>query len=217
MPYNIFLTGYRGAGKTTIIKKVIRELGLDPGGFITGKEVTEQGRVSFYLLAACNLRDRSAAGNPLSVGGGSLSNGSSLSNRRDLQDTGENYYKDWGKKMAENCFVSKKDKQSLWQVNNTAFNRFGVKLLEEGLRAGEIIIMDELGRFELKAYRFQKKVEEVLRSSKVVLGVIKYEWNPFLKRIWNRPDVEVIWVDRENREEVYRMVLDKVSRLQRRS
>ncbi|HCG98499.1 MAG TPA: hypothetical protein DE036_01420, partial [Actinobacteria bacterium] len=46
---NIFITGKPGTGKTTLIIDLIKELGLDAGGFYT-REVREAGkRVGFDI------------------------------------------------------------------------------------------------------------------------------------------------------------------------
>lgn len=101
-----------------------------------------------------------------------------------------------------NRFAFRKDINSKWEINIEVFNKLGVNFLSN-LEDKDIVIMDELGRFELKAYDFQKKVEEVLSDDKVVLGVIKDESNEFLDRIRNRKDVEILRVTQENREVIY--------------
>ncbi|PNR96662.1 nucleoside-triphosphatase [Petrotoga sp. 9PWA.NaAc.5.4] len=101
-----------------------------------------------------------------------------------------------------NRFAFRKDINSKWEINIEVFNKLGVNFLSN-LEDRDIVIMDELGRFELKAYDFQKKIEEVLSDDKVVLGVIKDESNEFLDRIRNRKDVEILRVTQENREVIY--------------
>lgn len=45
---NIFFTGEKGVGKTTILNKIINELNLDVGGYFTSREFVNDG-VKFYL------------------------------------------------------------------------------------------------------------------------------------------------------------------------
>jgi len=53
---NILLTGRPGVGKTTLIKKVLRKLSLNVGGFHTG-EIRERGvRVGFELITLSGRR-----------------------------------------------------------------------------------------------------------------------------------------------------------------
>ncbi|PNR87778.1 hypothetical protein X925_08800 [Petrotoga sp. 9T1HF07.CasAA.8.2] len=113
---------------------------------------------------------------------------------------------DRSKKSKYNRFAFRNDYSTNWEINIQVFNEIGVKLLTN-IDNADIVIMDELGRFELTAYQFQQKVYEVLNSDKPVLGVIKDESNPFLDDIRNRKDVQIFRVTLENREEVYKEVL----------
>lgn len=72
------------------------------------------------------------------------------------------------------------------------------------------ILMDELGFFEKDSYFFQEKVNQVFDSDKVVIGVIKKRDNPFLNKIRERSDVEIIEITLENREEMYKLFAEKM-------
>jgi len=110
------------------------------------------------------------------------------------------------RKSENNRFAIRKDGSSKWIISIDVFDKMGVQLLSN-IDDAEIVIMDELGRFELSAYQFQKKVEDVLNSGKAVLGVIKDESNLFLDKIRKRKDVQIFRVTLENREEVYGEVM----------
>ncbi|ABX32435.1 AAA ATPase [Petrotoga mobilis SJ95] len=116
---------------------------------------------------------------------------------------------DRSKKSKYNRFAFRNDYSTNWEINIQVFNEIGVKLLTN-IDNADIVIMDELGRFELTAYQFQQKVYEVLNSDKPVLGVIKDESNPFLDKIRNRKDVQIFRVLPDNREEVYKKVLSQI-------
>lgn len=166
MSNNIFLTGYNGVGKSTLVKQVINEIGVRPGGFFSLGRVEGQSEI-LIIYPADNSTDK----------------------------------KD-GK-----VFAIRNNKCEPWKINVNIFNKYGSRLLEEGLKKRELIIMDELGRFEIKALNFQKKVFKALSDNTPVLGVIKYERNSFLKKIWDNPEVQVFWVDNDNRQEVlYRLI-----------
>ncbi|KUK80898.1 MAG: AAA ATPase, partial [Petrotoga mobilis] len=119
---------------------------------------------------------------------------------------------DRSKKSKYNRFAFRKDESKNWEINIQVFDKIGVQLLTN-IDDADLVIMDELGRFELTAFKFQKKVEEVLNSDKPVLGVIKDESNTFLDRIRNRKDVRIFRVTLENREEVYKEVLSLIKQL----
>jgi Predicted nucleotide kinase len=69
----------------------------------------------------------------------------------------------------------------------------GTALIRQALSAGKpLVLMDELGRIELKAPGFQQAVFDALDSQQLVLGVLKQESNAFLDAIRSREDVLVL-------------------------
>jgi len=174
---NIFLTGSVGVGKSTIIRKVIKQLSLNVSGFSVDREGKKNDWNSFYLVEASSYNN-------------------------DEQS----------KKSEFNRFAFRNDYSKNWEINIQVFDEIGVQLLTN-IDYADVVIMDELGRFELSAYQFQKKVEEVLTSDKPVLGVIKDESNAFLDKIRNRKDVQIFRVTLENREEVYKKVLSLIKQI----
>ena len=70
--------------------------------------------------------------------------------------------------------------------------------------------MDELGHFELKAKKFQKKVLDIIKSDNLVLGVIKSTENHFLNTVRNNLKQNPIIVTKYNREVIYNLVLKKL-------
>ncbi|MBK5240274.1 nucleoside-triphosphatase [Clostridium sp.] len=83
------------------------------------------------------------------------------------------------------------------------FDCKGVEILRESLRIPKsFIIMDELGFFERDAMRFRAQVHKALDSKHKVLGVLKEKTNDFLSSIESRPDVKVIRVTLENRDNI---------------
>lgn len=103
----------------------------------------------------------------------------------------------------QTSFAHREDGHKKWQLKPQVFNHQGVFLLKKDQKNRDIILMDELGRFEGKAFLFQKTVLDILGSPKPVLGVIKKEKNPFLDSIRNRRDVKIFLVDKSNREEIF--------------
>jgi nucleoside-triphosphatase len=99
-----------------------------------------------------------------------------------------------------------------WEIDNNIFNNYGVKLLTN-TKGKDIIVMDELGRFEREALIFQKKVFEILQKEIPVIGVIKAESNPFLNRVRNSLASSPLVVTRSNREIIYDDAKKKVKKL----
>ncbi|WP_461614061.1 nucleoside-triphosphatase [Clostridium sp. Marseille-QA1073] len=85
------------------------------------------------------------------------------------------------------------------EVFLSSFNEGAFSILEKSFYERNVVIMDELGFMESKAYRFQNIVLRLLDSSKTVIGVLKKRDCEFLNNIRNRKDVIIIEVTEENR------------------
>ncbi|QVK17582.1 hypothetical protein KHQ81_12090 [Mycoplasmatota bacterium] len=84
-----------------------------------------------------------------------------------------------------------------------AFNTRGVEILNHAIDSNsDLVRLDELGFFELKADKFKEKVFEILDAKLCVLGVLKKKNNPFLESIKIRKDVVVIEVTKDNRDKI---------------
>ena len=100
-----------------------------------------------------------------------------------------------------------------WDVHIDAFETVGAEAVRNGIRCAELIVMDELGRFELPAYGFRQAVTEALDSEVPTIGVLKDDDNPFLNEIRSREDTEILQVTGENRDEVKRYVESWLSQM----
>lgn len=81
------------------------------------------------------------------------------------------------------------------RVAPEAFAGVGVPAIRRALDSSRVVVMDELGRFELGSPAFLAAVGEALASPVPVVGVLKAESNPFLDSIRARPDTVVISLD----------------------
>lgn len=88
------------------------------------------------------------------------------------------------------------------------FDTVGTHLIDEA-SSSSLIIMDELGFLEKDAEKFQRAVLSALTSSIPILGVVRNMQNPFLDRVRAHPDVDVIVVTEENRDELYCRLLER--------
>ena len=66
----------------------------------------------------------------------------------------------------------------------------------------DVIVLDELGRLERCSDKFMDAVFEKLRGKKRVLGVIKPESNHFLDKIREMPNLVILEVTEENRDDI---------------
>ena len=78
------------------------------------------------------------------------------------------------------------------------FENLGVKSLKNAFEHKELVVMDELGFLESEAESFKNTVFEVLKSGKMVIGVMKIDRNEFLDEV--RKYVEILQVNEENRD-----------------
>ena len=91
------------------------------------------------------------------------------------------------------CYKKSSDSTSL-------FEKLGCDALD---CKGEIILMDELGPHEEMALRFQEKVLTLLDGDIPVAGVIQEAKSAFLDKLLHHPNVTVITVTEENRDQLY--------------
>lgn len=65
-----------------------------------------------------------------------------------------------------------------------------------------LLVMDELGPHEAEAVRFQEAVFRTLEGAIPVIGVLQQAESEFLDRIARHPQVTVLTVSRENRDDL---------------
>jgi len=87
-----------------------------------------------------------------------------------------------------------------WEVIRTGFEGIGKAAIERALAERDIVVMDELGRFELDCKEFQKSVFSAINSDRNVLGVLKNESNPFLDKIRSLKEIVIMEITEDNRE-----------------
>src|SRR6056297_1523291 len=181
MPNNIIITGDKYAGKSTIVRNLLDNLDIRPGGFIVKSTGKVDQWLSFYLVDAINYNN----------------------NKKQIN-----------KFKTKNHVFAKRDQSNLkWQIYPQVFNNKGVELLKKGFISRTIIVMDELGRFELKAHKFKAEVYQILDSKKPVLAVLKDEHNEFLDKIRKRDDINIYRVKKDNRKNIFESVYKSLKML----
>lgn len=83
-----------------------------------------------------------------------------------------------------------------------AFESGGVDILQHPPREARLLLMDELGMLESRAPHFRESVLAALDGHLPILGVVKPLPIPFLDAIRSHPNVQVLDVTRENREQL---------------
>jgi nucleoside-triphosphatase len=93
----------------------------------------------------------------------------------------------------------------IW-IDTNKFDTYGVELIRAAKAGAEVLIMDECGNFERAALKFQREIIKSLDGPKPVLGVIKLSSSGFTDVLRNHPNVKLITVTRENRDELPKMI-----------
>ncbi|HID96199.1 MAG TPA: NTPase [Candidatus Latescibacteria bacterium] len=93
-----------------------------------------------------------------------------------------------------------KHKIGKYGINIKDLEEVAIPAVERAIAFTDLIIMDEIGSMELCSHRFQRVVVDALNCSKPVLGVIQRRQNAFLDTLRKRPDVRIITVTPNNRD-----------------
>jgi len=91
-------------------------------------------------------------------------------------------------------------------IRKHAFEKTGAEALRRAMEHGSLIIMDELGRFELDCPCFIESVYSAFCSTTPVLATIKDEENPFLTSLAMQRDSLLFIIDERTREKIYEEV-----------
>lgn len=60
-----------------------------------------------------------------------------------------------------------------YKVFKEVFNTIGVEIIQKSIKNSDVIVMDEIGFFELNCIEFREEIIRALDCSKFVIGVIK--------------------------------------------
>jgi len=94
------------------------------------------------------------------------------------------------------------------------FDETGAAILLDALESRpDIIVIDEIGTFEKRREVFKTVVVKCLDSAIPVLGVIRKAKSDFLDEIRSRPDVEIIEITVDNRDNIIPAINGKINTL----
>ena len=83
--------------------------------------------------------------------------------------------------------------------------------LQAGLSSGSLLVVDEIGPMELLSEHFRRTVMQALESPLPLLGSIVKRPHPFADRIKRLPQVTLVTVSAQNREELVGSVGKKLA------
>ena len=165
----ILLTGRPGCGKTTLIKRVVKEVALPAGGFYT-EEIRERGgRIGFKIIT--------------------LEGEEAVFARVDFKTP---------------------ERLGKYGLDLSALETMAVAALRTAARARQLVVIDEIGPMEIRSAIFRETVNEALDSGAPILGTITARSFPFTDAIKKRPDITMIEVRPNNRDQLITEFLDQL-------
>jgi nucleoside-triphosphatase len=98
--------------------------------------------------------------------------------------------------------IRSRDRIGKYGLDLQALDSIGVAAMQDGLSSGDLIVVDEIGPMEIMSESFRQVVMEVLESPLPLLGSIVRRPHPFADRIKQLPQVALITVNVQNRDEL---------------
>ena len=89
------------------------------------------------------------------------------------------------------------------EVNLSVFNRMVPPLLAQ---SADLLVMDELGKFEVNAVQMRRAVESAFNAERNVLAVVRLDAPSWMGALMQRRDVTVLTVTAENRDRIPAML-----------
>jgi nucleoside-triphosphatase len=95
-------------------------------------------------------------------------------------------------------------------VSVETVERVGTPAVRAAVRAGRLVVIDEIGKMEMTAAAFREAVEEALRSPVDVLGVILSTSHPWADTIKAHPGAELVTVTLATRDALPGALADRL-------
>lgn len=98
-----------------------------------------------------------------------------------------------------------------YRVNLSDLEYIGPSSIYHALAEADFILIDEIAPMELKSQNFCRAVLEAFDSPKTVIAVIhKKSRNKFILKLKSREDVEIFYINKENRDSIHNDIINKI-------
>lgn len=98
---------------------------------------------------------------------------------------------------------------SKYGVDVQELERVGVPALRAAMDHGHVLVIDEIGRMQLFSRPFRQTIYAAVREGHPIIGTIMSGRNPYADRIRRHPNVEVLSLTPDNRQEILRLLRRK--------
>jgi nucleoside-triphosphatase len=104
--------------------------------------------------------------------------------------------------LAHVNLIESEQRVGKYRVDRQVIDNLIVDSLLEAIKQKDIVIIDEIGKMEMLSREFQSAARKALDSPKKVLATIPEYTNSFLASLRARSDVEIFFLDVDNRDEL---------------
>ncbi len=101
---------------------------------------------------------------------------------------------------------------SRYGVDVSAVDRLGAESIRAAVAADHMVVVDEIGPMELLSESFRDAVLEALEVDILFLGSVVARRHPFTDKLKSRPDIDLITLDRQNRDRWVELLVDRYSK-----
>jgi nucleoside-triphosphatase len=98
--------------------------------------------------------------------------------------------------------IHSRDRIGKYGVDLQTLDSVGVAAMQDGLSRGRLIVVDEIGPMEIMSKSFRQTVMAALESPLPLLGSIVMRPHPFADQIKRLPQVTLVTVSVQNRDEL---------------
>lgn len=115
---------------------------------------------------------------------------------------------------ARRGILSHTDKKSKFRVGQygvdiEAFENIAIPEIRLGLQLNTIIVIDEIGKMELFSELFKVILLQIFESDISLIASIMYKPQPFCDKLKEIPGIDLIRMDRKNRDELLDKIINK--------
>ena len=172
MKENILITGRPGAGKSSLVKRLLEHIPTDAAsGFLTEEIRDGFQRVGFRVVTT-----------------------------------------DGREGLLAHVKLSGDRQVGRYGVDVTGFEKLVLHLIDPKVVESPILVIDEIGRMECLSVKFCAAVDFALGSSNLVVATAGLVESGYPAELRKRSGIEVLELDRENREETFAKVFKRVTR-----